>query len=508
MQHIALFPSLLLLLLLLAPADGELLLAYSIQRHGARNVLPKSALLTESDAPGGPTLLPAGKQMCFDAGIAFSRRYISRPTCGATCLSTPSHEQYGVVNTPGVGFHNYNSFANSSALDRAILSGNFFLAGVFASKNSSASLQGAVPLYSISDSEDWRIRGYSKCPTYQQRLAAWLKSDGFRQKEQETAALRAQVQAIAPQLNTSLAQWWDVYDAFNVWRTWGVGSPLPAIDNDTFAQITELAMWLETSKMDPSLTGNLLGGGLLGDVLHRMAAAEAAYQANSQALYYKLLTVSSHYNTQLGLLSALQSAVPAAQRTQYLWLSRIPSLAAVLVLELHASSSSGQLVVRAVFQDGPKGAYTTLPLPCAEAGDAAEAVAGPGACTLDAFRRLAEPAAMFSVGEWCEACDNSKVMACAVRSMERQLKEVGVDPQAAANAPSATRTSSTKGKPVSPGMVAVWCVVSVAAAALLACAGFLVARRARGRSRKHGGALSHSLAEATGVQSLHQSAPV
>lgn len=112
-----------------------------------------------------------------------------------------------------------------------------------------------------------------------------------------------------------------MYDAFNVWRTWGVDNPLPAIDNETFTQVgapgpstpgtwcsltgrvlsvlmllaaavcagcclvrqvTELAMWLETSKMDPGLTGSLLGGGLLGDVLHRMAAAEAAYQANSQ----------------------------------------------------------------------------------------------------------------------------------------------------------------------------------------------------------------------------------
>lgn len=58
------------LLLLLAPAavNGELVLVYSIQRHGARNVLPKSALLTESDATGGPTLLPAGQQMCIAAG--------------------------------------------------------------------------------------------------------------------------------------------------------------------------------------------------------------------------------------------------------------------------------------------------------------------------------------------------------------------------------------------------------------------------------------------------------
>lgn len=52
-----------------------------------------------------------------------------------------------------------------------------------------------VPIYSISDSEDWRIRGYSKCPAYQQRLSAWLKSDAFKQKEQETAALRAKVTA-------------------------------------------------------------------------------------------------------------------------------------------------------------------------------------------------------------------------------------------------------------------------------------------------------------------------
>lgn len=47
---------------------SELVLAYSIQRPGARNVLPKSADLTESDAAGGPTLLPAGQQMCYEAG--------------------------------------------------------------------------------------------------------------------------------------------------------------------------------------------------------------------------------------------------------------------------------------------------------------------------------------------------------------------------------------------------------------------------------------------------------
>jgi hypothetical protein len=47
-------------------------------------------------------------------------------------------------------------------------------------------------------------------------------------------------------------------------------------------QINQLAMWLETSKMHPSLTGNMLGGGLLGDLVQRMAAAEAAVNSGSQ----------------------------------------------------------------------------------------------------------------------------------------------------------------------------------------------------------------------------------
>lgn len=66
MSRLILLPP--LLLLSCAAAHAELLLVYSISRHGARNVLPKSAVLTESDASGGPTLLPAGQLMCFNAG--------------------------------------------------------------------------------------------------------------------------------------------------------------------------------------------------------------------------------------------------------------------------------------------------------------------------------------------------------------------------------------------------------------------------------------------------------
>ena len=70
----------------MATASANVMMVYSVQRHAARNVLPKSANLTESDATGGPTLLPAGVKQGHDAGAAFQLRYLNPSTCGSTCL--------------------------------------------------------------------------------------------------------------------------------------------------------------------------------------------------------------------------------------------------------------------------------------------------------------------------------------------------------------------------------------------------------------------------------------
>jgi hypothetical protein len=51
-------------------------------------------------------------------------------------------------------------------------------------------------------------------------------------------ALRQKISNVAPQLNTSLANWWNVYDAFNVWRTYRVGDIMPDLDNATYAQVS------------------------------------------------------------------------------------------------------------------------------------------------------------------------------------------------------------------------------------------------------------------------------
>lgn len=68
----------------------------------------------------------------------------------------------------------------------------------------------------------------------------------------------------------------------------------------------QLAYWLETRKMASNLTTNLLAGLLLGDLLSYLSAAQSAVNSNLiPSVYYQLLHISSHYNTQLGVLGAL-----------------------------------------------------------------------------------------------------------------------------------------------------------------------------------------------------------
>lgn len=128
-------------------------------------------------------------------------------------------------------------------------------------------------------------------------------------------------------------------------------------------------------------------------------------------MYYRFLSISAHYNTQLGVLAAL-GADQAQGSDQVPWFSRkMPSPAAVLVFELHRFEQDG-LMVRLVMQDGPGERYQVVPLPCSVADDA-KAGESSGFCRLKDFLALAGPQAM-SPREWCRACDNREVLVCRV----------------------------------------------------------------------------------------------
>lgn len=388
-------------------------------------------MLKESSIYGGPAILPAGKKQCYEAGKAFRDRYLDPNTCNttsttsvSTCLTPPGGgAKYGLVNSDT--YSNYVLLANSSALHRTVNSATSFFLGVFGGDTlTPATLAQApylavpmVPVFSVSEEQDVAIRGYTKCPAYDRRLARWFASDEFKQKEAETAAVRAKVAELAPGLNTSLSQFWNVFDAFNVWRTYQVGEQMPEVPEELYKEIVGIATWLETGKMRSSLARNLLGGVLLADVVGRVEAAAKAVVDGFPATYYRFLAISGHYNTQLGVLAAL-GADQAAGSAQVPWFtSKIPSPAAVLIFELHRFPAAPQgqgpdaLAVRLVLQDGPAGAYQVVPLPCSSSS----AVAGEeGFCQLDRFLAMAGAQAL-SPQEWCRACENTGVLVCKVK---------------------------------------------------------------------------------------------
>ena len=71
-----------------AHTQARVVMVYGVQRHGARNVLPKTADLKESASVGGPTLLPEGQRQAYAAGTGYTGRYLNGSTCAAngTCL--------------------------------------------------------------------------------------------------------------------------------------------------------------------------------------------------------------------------------------------------------------------------------------------------------------------------------------------------------------------------------------------------------------------------------------
>lgn len=116
-------PKFILLLACCGLIRGDLVQVYTVNRHGARNVLRKDANLTESDANGGPTLLPEGRAMVNAAGDAFRRRYIDPATCNQTCLGPAGNSTlYGVYGTPKTGFTNYNTMVctHNEAFDKFV----------------------------------------------------------------------------------------------------------------------------------------------------------------------------------------------------------------------------------------------------------------------------------------------------------------------------------------------------------------------------------------------------
>ena len=147
----------------------------------------------------------------------------------------------------------------------------------------------------------------------------------------------------------------------------GGATTIPTVkgrEGTLLGQITWLAYWLETRKTPFKLVGPLtplFGGPLLADLSSRIDVAGTAFRVTSDGpslyasstSYQRLVVISSHYNVQLGILSALNVDTYLSTTSQTIavcvpWITipsmniqyvtgSVPAAAAVLAFELRES---------------------------------------------------------------------------------------------------------------------------------------------------------------------------
>jgi hypothetical protein len=106
-----------------------------------------------------------------------------------------------------------------------------------------ASAAQIVPVYSNAESEEYVLRGFTRCPTYDAELTAWYAGQEFADFALASEPLLAELAAIDPTLNTNLETFENVADDFTDWRSYGVGTPMPNISAALFSEV-----WVTHSK--------------------------------------------------------------------------------------------------------------------------------------------------------------------------------------------------------------------------------------------------------------------
>lgn len=93
-----------------------------------------------------------------------------------------------------------------------------------------------VPVFTVEATEDYKLRSFEYCPAYKRVLDQWYDSEEFKTKEKDTEEFRENIHKLAPELNVSLRNWHDVRRAFFL-SNFGVGDPMPKVDNGTYAKV-------------------------------------------------------------------------------------------------------------------------------------------------------------------------------------------------------------------------------------------------------------------------------
>lgn len=340
---------------LFSTAAADLLQVQVLHRHGERLHLSKNASLPGSEA--GAPLLPSGADQLTSLGRLLRSRYLSADSPNRLRDASPT------FSGP------FDALSVSTNLDRTLSSARALLQGLYPEPDV------PVPTKVFGSKEnDFRLRGYTICPKFADRVAGFVKSRAFQVKARENKDLLKRLAAPLGE-DASLSNIFNIFDRTLLQRR------SQTTDAD-FAQIKSLADWVESTKFVGAR--GLIGGPLVG---HMLDAADARLEKKPGANAHKLIVYSAHYPTLLGVLAALRPGdEPSAPA------DGIPPFGAALVWELHKGGR-----VRMLWYDGGD----LRPL-----GVAVRGCKGPGkGCPLSSLRKgLGEARAHDGHKTFCREC--------------------------------------------------------------------------------------------------------
>lgn len=364
------------LVLCFACVRAELLQVQIVHRHGAREHLQKDAQTPAKEA--GAVLLKEGEAQMEALGEKVRDRYVA----GGSELS------FEVDITPR------DVRAVSSNLDRTLESSTAFLRGLFPDER-------VTPPKVFSDeAHDWRLRGYTLCPAFEEKVTEFLKSKEFKKMEADSADF---LTPLAKDIGESpaLNNVFNVYDRYMLasgdYDNAGAGvEDVKKISDDELAKLKVLADFVETNKYDSDTAGRRVGGGLVYEMLARANEAVEKYvnDTGSKVTAHRIIEYSAHYPTLLGVMAALASDGHLKQ------LDTIPSFSAAIIWELHRIDNKNY--IKMLWYDGDsKSDFVLFDLgraPCLDAKNG---------CALNDIWRLEAGDTYKTSGVFCQACDTS-----------------------------------------------------------------------------------------------------
>ncbi|OSX79508.1 hypothetical protein BU14_0076s0064 [Porphyra umbilicalis] len=412
-----------------SPSSAELIQLQVIHRHGARTPLNKDAGLSVAGFEGGAQLLGEGVEQLELLGKTVRNVYLLDTQ---SAIVGETFKDGAVLAGATGAYKRPTDFrAVSSALDRTLASSRAFVAGLYPADET------RVPTYMFhNDPDDYLLRGHALCPSHAAKVRSWYGSDEFRDEEERSAALRTKWAALAGVEDDSLANWFNVYDRvflhqYGLKKSSGLPTQVPS---NEFEAIQRLASWLESNKYGPVNDGHLVASALLGEVLERANAADAAApslsrpddesdaaavaatvsdgdagvaQDNDLPRVHRLIEYSAHYPTLLGLLTAL--GIPLSEVEPD---GALPNFGAALLLELHRSPNERTTLAARWYGGGvrtprPGLTYDHFLTNVSNAALCGDGAPRDGRCPLTEVAGRTAARVASSAAEWCAACGNT-----------------------------------------------------------------------------------------------------